>query len=37
VSVVFAPTAKGAATGALTITDSAATSPQTVTLSGTGR
>jgi hypothetical protein len=37
VSVVFAPVAKTTATGALTITDSALTSPQTVTLSGTGR
>jgi hypothetical protein len=35
--VTFTPTATGAATGTLTVTDSAATSPQTVTLSGTGR
>jgi hypothetical protein len=37
VSVTFSPTATGAVTGTLTFTDSAATSPQTVSLSGTGR
>lgn len=36
VSVTFSPTATGAASGALTINDSAAGSPQTVSLSGTG-
>ncbi len=36
VGVTFTPTATGAATGTLTFTDSAANSPQTVTLSGTG-
>ncbi len=36
VGVTFTPTALGAATGALTFTDSAITSPQAVTLSGTG-
>jgi hypothetical protein len=35
--VTFSPTGVGAVTGALTFTDSAATSPQVVTLSGTGR
>ena len=35
-SVSFTPTQSGAATGALTLTDAAANSPQTVTLSGTG-
>ena len=34
--VVFAPTATGMRVGALTVTDSAANSPQTVALSGTG-
>lgn len=37
VGVTFSPTATGAATGALTFTDSAVTSPQLVTLSGTGQ
>jgi hypothetical protein len=32
----FAPTAAGAATASITITDSASTSPQTIALSGTG-
>ncbi len=36
-SVTFNPTAVGAATGTLTITDDAADSPQTVSLSGTGQ
>jgi hypothetical protein len=36
VGVTFTPTATGAATGALTFTDSAGNSPQTVSLSGTG-
>ena len=36
VGVTFTPTATGAATGALTFTDSALSSPQTVSLSGTG-
>jgi sugar lactone lactonase YvrE len=36
VGVTFSPTAIGSATGTLTFTDSAASSPQTVTLSGTG-
>jgi centrosomal CEP192-like protein len=35
-NVYFAPTATGSRTGALTITDNAPGSPQTVTLSGTG-
>jgi hypothetical protein len=35
-SIRFAPTATGLRTGVLTVTDSAATSPQTVPLSGTG-
>ena len=34
IAVTFTPTAAGAATAVLTITDSAATSPQSVTLSG---
>ena len=37
VSVKFSPTVAGAVTGALTLTDSALTSPQSVTLTGTGR
>jgi hypothetical protein len=37
VGVTFSPTAAGAVTGALTFTDSALTSPQTMTLTGTGR
>jgi hypothetical protein len=36
VGVTFTPTAAGAATGALTFTDSAANSPQKVSLTGTG-
>ncbi len=36
VGVTFSPTAVGSATGTLTFTDSALTSPQTVSLSGTG-
>jgi trimeric autotransporter adhesin len=36
ISVTFTPTALGARTGTLTITDSANTSPQTASLSGTG-
>jgi hypothetical protein len=36
VSVTFSPTTVGSATGTLTFTDSAVTSPQTVSLSGTG-
>ena len=36
ISVTFTPTASGSRTGALTITDNASGSPQTVTLSGTG-
>jgi Abnormal spindle-like microcephaly-assoc'd, ASPM-SPD-2-Hydin/Galactose oxidase, central domain len=36
ISVTFTPTALGARTGAITITDNAADSPQMVTLSGTG-
>jgi hypothetical protein len=36
IAVVFAPAATGALTGALTITDDAPDSPQTVALSGTG-
>jgi hypothetical protein len=35
--VKFTPTATGAVTGALTFTDSAVTSPQTVSLTGTGK
>jgi hypothetical protein len=35
-SVQFAPTAAGAATGSITFTDNAPTSPQTVTLVGSG-
>jgi hypothetical protein len=37
ISVTFTPTATGNRTGTLTITDNAAGSPQTVTLSGTGQ
>jgi len=37
VGVTFSPTATGPATGSLTFTDSAVTSPQLVTLSGTGQ
>jgi Abnormal spindle-like microcephaly-assoc'd, ASPM-SPD-2-Hydin/NHL repeat len=37
VGVTFSPTDIGTVTGGLTFTDSAATSPQVVTLSGTGR
>ncbi len=36
VGVTFSPTAVGSATGTLTFNDSAITSPQTVSLSGTG-
>ena len=36
VGVTFSPTANGAAAGTLTFTDSALTSPQTVSLTGTG-
>jgi trimeric autotransporter adhesin len=36
ISVTFTPTALGTRTGTLTITDSASTSPQTASLSGTG-
>ena len=36
VGLTFSPTAIGAATGTLTFTDTAATSPQTVNLTGTG-
>ena len=36
IQVVFKPTAGGSRTGSLSITDSAANSPQTVALSGTG-
>jgi hypothetical protein len=36
VGVTFSPTAVGSAAGTLTFTDSAVTSPQTVSLSGTG-
>jgi hypothetical protein len=36
ISVTFSPTAAGSRTGALTITDNASGSPQTVALSGTG-
>ena len=37
IEVVFTPTAKGPASGKLSVTDSAKGSPQTVALSGTGR
>src|SRR5262249_19619778 len=37
VAVTFAPTATGARTGTLTITDNAAGSPHTVALAGTGQ
>ncbi|MFZ3264074.1 MAG: Ig-like domain-containing protein [Terriglobales bacterium] len=36
VGVTFSPTATGVRTGALTFTDSASTSPQSISLSGTG-
>jgi len=36
ISVTFTPTATGTRTGAITVTDNAAGSPQTVALSGTG-
>jgi sugar lactone lactonase YvrE len=36
IGITFTPTGLGAATGVLTLTDSAVTSPQTVALSGTG-
>jgi Abnormal spindle-like microcephaly-assoc'd, ASPM-SPD-2-Hydin len=37
ISVVFKPTAKGARTGTLTVADSASGSPQTASLTGTGK
>jgi len=37
ISVTFTPTTTGSRTGTLTLTDNAAGSPQTVTLSGTGQ
>ncbi len=37
IGVVFAPTAAGALTGTLSISDNASNSPQTVSLSGTGK
>jgi hypothetical protein len=37
ISVTFSPTAAGTITGAVTVTDNAPNSPQTVTLSGTGQ
>jgi hypothetical protein len=37
VGVTFSPTATGPVAGTLTFTDSAVTSPQVVTLSGTGQ
>jgi hypothetical protein len=36
ISISFTPTAAGTRTGAITVTDNAANSPQTVTLTGTG-
>lgn len=36
ITVTFAPTASGASSGSITITDSANNSPQTITLTGTG-
>jgi len=36
INVVFSPTAKGTATGAVSIVDNAAGSPQTIALTGTG-
>jgi hypothetical protein len=36
IQVIFSPTAKGASSGTLTVTDSGSTSSQTVTLSGSG-
>ncbi len=36
INVTFDPTAPGAAVGSVTVTDNAANSPQTITLSGTG-
>jgi hypothetical protein len=36
ISVTFTPTATGTQTGTITITDHAASSPQTVSLTGTG-
>lgn len=36
ISVTFSPTAAGSATGAVTVTDNASNSPQTVSLTGTG-
>jgi len=37
ISVVFKPTAKGTRTGTLSVSDSAGNSPQTATLTGTGK
>jgi len=37
VGVTFSPTATGAATGTMTFADNAANSPQTVSLTGTGK
>ena len=37
ITATFTPTAAGAVTGAVTITDSAKNSPQTITLTGTGQ
>jgi hypothetical protein len=37
IGVTFSPTATGTVNGTLTFTDSAVTSPQGVTLSGTGQ
>jgi len=37
ITVTFAPTAAGAQTGTVTITDSAGNSPQTISLTGTGQ
>jgi len=36
IQAVFSPTARGTASGTLTVTDNTSTSPQTVSLSGTG-
>jgi hypothetical protein len=37
ISVVFTPTATGTRTGTLSVSDSAINSPQTSTLTGTGK
>jgi len=37
ITVTFTPTKTGTRTGAVTITDNAANSPQSVALSGTGK